>query len=100
MYGLSTLNLSIYQTEMLMRTHIMCCIPMVSIFVIGCYYCNKYQHVFYEEKFPVVTSNYRRLMWIIAFIALVSVVYLLLTRGVRLELDFSQSGTLNTRKGE
>lgn len=100
MYGLSTLNLSIYQTPMLFYTHVMCWIPVAIISVIGAYYCNNYRHVFLDEQLPIVTPNYRRIMWILCGLCLISALYLIMTRGVTLSLDFSQSQALNTRKAE
>lgn len=100
MYGLSTLNLSVYQHEMLIRTHIMALIPMISTFFIGFYYSESYKKSIKKDRLPVVTSNYRFFMWIIVITSLFSVIYLLMSRGVSLGIDFSQVGVLNARKGE
>lgn len=100
MYGLSTLKLSIYQSDMKLYTHIMCVLPMLTILIIGIVYCNKYREVFREEKMPIVTPNYRLLMWIIVTICVASIAYLTITRGVSLSFDFSRPGALNQRKGE
>ena len=100
MYGLCTLNLSIYQTQLLLGTHVMCWIPALIIFIIGYYYAYNYRSVFCEEILPIVTPNYRRIMWFVSVLSLVAIAYLIFTREIDLKVDISQAGALNARKEE
>lgn len=100
MYGLSTMNLSIYQEPMCILTHFICWIPISIIFVIGICFCNRYHHSFLEEKIPFVTPNYKKIMWLICGVCLIAVVYLIVTRGFNLKIDLNEVAALNYRKGE
>lgn len=100
MYGLSTLNLSIYQNGMSIKTHLLLLIPMISIFLIGEYYCNRFRNTFrgYDEL-PEITMNYKIFMTIICVTSLLCVAYLVVMRGITLSLEIGVNGALNDRKG-
>lgn len=101
LYGVSTLNLSIYQEGMRIYTHFLIILPVVIIFIIGEYYCiNNRKMLIVHNDIPVVTRSYRIFVLVICVVSFMAVVYLLLTRNIDTIIDLSLDGALNDRKEE
>lgn len=99
-YGINTLNLSIYQENMLFISHIIALLPMISIFLIGMVICTKHKPVFKADSIPMVSKNYIFFMWFFSLLSMGCVAYLNLTRGVIFKIDIGVAGALNERKYE
>lgn len=101
MFALSTLELSEHQDEMLIRTQLLVIISAVVIFFVGYVYVFNHGHMLRNtDNQPIVTQNYKYLLFIVVVISILSVIYLIVSRGFNLQIDLNSSGALNARKGE
>ena len=101
MFALSTLELSEYQDKMLIRTQLLVILSATAIFFVGYVYVFYYSHMLQNvDNQPIVTQNYKYFLFIVTVMSIVSVAYLIISRGFNIQIDLSGSGALNTRKGE
>lgn len=101
MFALSTLELSEYQDEMLIRTQLLVMLSAVVIFFVGYVYVFNHSNILQNtNNQPIITSNYKYLLFIVAVMSIASVAYLVISREFNLHIDLDSSGALNVRKSE